>query len=115
MSAAVAMGQPRETRLDRVGIPYVLRWGFVGVLVFMIGHGVEASLVAPHIGAGLRNTSVVPTIVAAYGVTVIVASYLSGALSDLMGPRRVMALGSRSGWSSRAPFSTASVCGRSRW
>jgi len=70
----------RETRLDRLGIPHVLRWGFVGVLVFMVGHGVEAGFVAPHIGKGLGNDAVVPTIVAMYGVAVIVASYMAGAL-----------------------------------
>ena len=82
-----------STRLDRIGIPYALRWGFVGVLVFMIGHGVESGFVAPHIGEALGDDAIVPTIVAMYGVAVIVASYMSGALSDLFGPRRVMLLG----------------------
>ena len=82
-----------ETRLDRLGVPYALRWGFLGVLVFMIGHGVEAGFVAPHIGKGLGNDAIVPTVVAMYGVAVIIASYMSGALSDLFGPRRVMLLG----------------------
>ena len=82
-----------ETRLDKLGIPHALRWGFVGVLVFMIGHGVESGFVAPHIGRALSDDAIVPTIVAMYGVAVIVASYMSGALSDLFGPRRVMALG----------------------
>lgn len=86
-------GGRAETRLDRLGIPHELRWGFLGVLVFMLGHGVEASFVAPVIGQGLGNNSVVPTVVAMYGVSVIIASYMSGALSDLFGPRRVMALG----------------------
>jgi MFS family permease len=101
MTAASAASPPTttagegggETRLDRLGIPYPLRWGFVGVLVFMIGHGVESGFVAPHIGKALSDDAIVPTIVAMYGVAVIVASYMSGALSDLFGPRRVMALG----------------------
>ena len=82
-----------ETRLDRIGIPHALRWGFVGVLVFMIGHGAESGFVSPHIGKSLGDDAIVPTIVAMYGVAVIVASYMSGALSDLFGPRRVMLLG----------------------
>jgi hypothetical protein len=32
-----ARDQQSETRLDRLGIPHVLRWGFLGVLVFMTG------------------------------------------------------------------------------
>jgi predicted MFS family arabinose efflux permease len=82
-----------ETRLDRLGIPHVLRWGFLGVLVFMTGHGVESNIVSPHMGQALGNQGVVPTIVAMYGVAAIGASYLSGALSDLVGPRKVMLLG----------------------
>jgi MFS family permease len=82
-----------ETRLDKLGIPHVLRWGFLGVLVFMTGHGVESNIVSPHIGEALGDQAIVPTIVAMYGVAVIVASYLSGALSDLFGPRKVMLLG----------------------
>ena len=100
MTAASAASPPtqdaeaeRETRLDRLGIPHALRWGFVGVLVFMIGHGAESGFVAPHIGKALGDDAIVPTIVAMYGVAVIVASYMSGALSDLFGPRRVMLLG----------------------
>lgn len=84
-------GKP-ETRLDRLGIPHVLRWGFVGVLVVMVGHGVEAGFVAPYIGEGLGDNAVVPVIVAMYGVAVIIASYMAAALSDLFGPRRVMLL-----------------------
>ena len=92
-SAATSSSAQGETRLDRMGVPHSLRWGFVGVLVFMVGHGVEAGFVAPHIAEGLGNENVVPTIVAMYGVAVIIASYMAGALSDLFGPRRVMALG----------------------
>lgn len=87
------VSEQSETRLDKIGIPYVLRFGFLGVFVFMVGHGIESSFVAPHIGRALGDNSVVPTIVAMYGVAVIIASYMSGALSDLFGPRRVMLLG----------------------
>ncbi len=88
--------QPRhETALDRLGIPHVLRWGFVGVLVFMTGNGVESNFIEPHLvdALGKDSESVVATIIAMYSVAVLVGAYLSGALSDLFGPRRVMALG----------------------
>ena len=85
---------PRETRLDRIGIPHSLRWGFLGVLVFMTGNGVESNFIAPHMAEALPTAAaLVPTIITMYGVAVLVASYLSGALSDLWGPRRVMLLG----------------------
>ncbi|MER5670338.1 RbtT/DalT/CsbX family MFS transporter [Pseudonocardia alni] len=83
-----------ETFLDRIGIPHSLRWGFLGVLVFMTGNGTESNFISPHIEAVLGSPeATVATIIAGYSLAVLVASYLSGALADLWGPRRVMSLG----------------------
>lgn len=97
---ATAAAQPQETqpaqetRLDRIGIPHSLRWGFLGVLVFMTGNGVESNFLSPHLAQALgTGPAVVANIITMYGVAVLVGSYLSGALSDLWGPRKVMALG----------------------
>ncbi|WP_224388698.1 RbtT/DalT/CsbX family MFS transporter [Pseudonocardia sp. ICBG1293] len=85
---------PRETFLDRIGIPHSLRWGFLGVLVFMTGNGTESNFISPHIEAVLGSPeATVATIITGYSLAVLVASYLSGALADLWGPRRVMTLG----------------------
>lgn len=85
---------PRETFLDRIGIPHSLRWGFLGVLVFMTGNGTESNFISPHIEALLGSPEdTVAAIIAAYGVAVLVGSYLAGALADLWGPRRVMTMG----------------------
>lgn len=84
----------RETFLDRIGIPHPLRWGFLGVLIFMTGNGTESNFISPHIGAVLGSPEgTVATIIAMYGVAGIIGSYLSGALADLWGPRRVMLIG----------------------
>lgn len=92
--SSVAITDEDETFLDRIGIPHVLRWGFLGVLVFMTGNGTESNFISPHIASVLGSPAgTVATVISMYGVAVLVASYLSGALSDLWGPRRVMALG----------------------
>ena len=87
----------REPLLDRLGFPHALRWGFLGVLVFMTGNGVESNFVSPHIanafGGGDDMINLAATIITMYSLAVLVGSYLAGALSDLWGPRRVMALG----------------------
>lgn len=83
-----------ETRLDRIGIPHPLRWGFLAVLVFMTGNAVETNFITPHMEDALGSrASVVATIISLYGLSVLVASYLAGALSDLIGPHRVMGVG----------------------
>ena len=83
-----------ETFLDRIGIPHVLRWGFVGLLVFMTGNGTESNFISPHIETVLGSPeATVATIISLYGVSVLVGSYLAGAFADLWGPRRVMTMG----------------------
>ena len=83
-----------ETFLDRLGIPHVLRWGFLAVLIFMTGNGTESNFISPHLQAVLHSPEKTASyIIGTYGVAVLVGAYFSGALSDLYGPRRIMALG----------------------
>ncbi|WP_027944839.1 MFS transporter [Amycolatopsis taiwanensis] len=80
--------------LNRWGLPAPLVLGYLGLLLFMIGDGVESGFIAPYMadnGAGGEiHASYVITV---YGVAVMLASWLSGALSELWGPRRVMMVG----------------------
>ena len=79
--------------LDRIGIPHALLWGFVGVLLFMIGDGVESGYLSPflvHRGISEQGVALLLTV---YGITVAISAWGSGALSDLWGPRRVMLCG----------------------
>ncbi len=85
--------QPRQSLLDHIGIPAALVWGFVGVLLFMIGDGVESGYLSPYlVERGLSNGAVA-SIFTVYGVAAAIAGWLSGALSEVWGPRRVITLG----------------------
>ncbi|MFF5536646.1 MFS transporter [Streptomyces cinerochromogenes] len=79
--------------LDRIGIPRALAWGFLGVLIFMIGDGVESGYLSPYLLDEGFPRSQVALLFTVYGVTASIAAWFSGALSDLWGPRRVMLLG----------------------
>ncbi|QBI54055.1 MFS transporter [Streptomonospora litoralis] len=83
--------------IERIGIPRPLVWGFVGVLIYMIGDGVEISYLTDYLqqpdGGGLAGEQATFATVTIYGVAVMVASWLSGTLSAIWGPRRVMWLG----------------------
>lgn len=83
----------RHTFLDRIGIPSALAWGFAGLLLFMIGDGVESGYLAPYLGSFHFSSSAVSLVFTLYGLTAAVAGWLSGALSDVWGPRRVIAIG----------------------
>lgn len=83
-----------QGRLDRLGMPRVLFPGFVAVLVFMTGNGVESNFITPHMIEVLGSPeATVANIITGYSLAVLVGSYLSGALADLIGPRKVMLIG----------------------
>ncbi len=79
--------------LAKLGIPTFLFWGFVGTLVFMIGDGVESAYLSPFLVEGGITEKSVAVLFTVYGVAAAISSWLSGALSEVMGPRRVMMLG----------------------
>ncbi|MHC1562204.1 MFS transporter [Actinomycetospora sp. C-140] len=97
MSESTAGPAGSAHRIDRWGIPYPLRWGFVGVLIFMIGDGVETSFLSAFLaepdGGGLSGSQASFATVTLYGVAALIASWFSGTLSAIWGPRRVMWLG----------------------
>lgn len=78
---------------DRVGLPRSLAVGFLGLLLFMIGDGVEAGYLAPFLSSHGVPNGKIALLFTVYGLTVSISSWLSGALSDLWGPRRVMTIG----------------------
>ncbi|HWM36629.1 MAG TPA: MFS transporter, partial [Streptomyces sp.] len=80
--------------LDRMGLPKPLLLGYIGVLLFMIGDGVEAGFIAPYMADHGAGTDVkAGYVMTVYGVTVMLASWFSGALAEVWGPRRVMWIG----------------------
>lgn len=88
---------PAPAMLERIGIPKPLLWGFVAVLIFMIGDGVETTYLSDYLqqpsGGGLPGATASFATVTVYGIAVMIASWFSGTLSAIWGPRRVMWLG----------------------
>ncbi len=93
MTMAVTSNSSERRLLDRLGIYPPLAWGYLGLLLFMIGDGVESGYLSPFlIDRGMSQPDVA-AVFTAYGVTAAVAAWFSGALSDLWGPHRVMWVG----------------------
>ena len=89
--ATTGKGRGAGGLLDRMGLPKVLLLGYVGVLLFMIGDGVESGFIAPYMADHGAGTDVkAGYVMTVYGVTVMLASWFSGALAEVWGPRRVM-------------------------
>jgi polyol permease family len=78
---------------EKLGIPRPLFWGFIGLLIFMIGDGIELGYLAPYLGQNNVSDGDIALLFTVYGVTVAIGSWFAGALSNIFGPRRVMCLG----------------------
>lgn len=89
-----AGGNKPHGLIERMGLPRPLVWGFVGLLLFMIGDGVESGYIAPYLAAhGAGSETNAALIISVYGLMVTLGSWMAGALSDVWGPRRVMLIG----------------------
>ncbi|MDQ0381263.1 MFS transporter [Amycolatopsis thermophila] len=77
----------------RQGIVPNLRWGFAALTLFMVGDGIEAGFLSPFLDERGFGAGQVSLLWGVYGFVVAVAAWLSGALAEAFGPRRVMLAG----------------------
>ena len=81
--------------IQRTGFPTDLAAGFLAVVVFVIGDGIEAVWITNYLSSDAVGFSVpqASTIITSYGVVVALAAFLSGALCDALGCHKVMLIG----------------------
>ena len=75
---------------EKLGMHPKLAIGFLGLLLFMIGDGVESGFLSPYMLDLHFKESQIALVFTLYGVAAALASWLSGVLSDLVGPKKVM-------------------------
>lgn len=78
---------------DKVGMPKKILWGYIGVLIFMMGDGLEIGWLSPWLvehGFSVQQTSMLFT---AYGVTVAIGAWFSGVLAEALGGKKTMLIG----------------------
>ncbi|MBL0376245.1 MFS transporter [Staphylococcus ureilyticus] len=76
-----------------MGIPKIIFIALIAIFIFMTGDGIEQAFLSKNIvdiGFSGGQASLVFTV---YGVMVVVGSWLAAVLSDVYGPRKIMALG----------------------
>lgn len=82
-----------QSLLDKVGIPRPLAWGYLGILIFMMGDGVEQGWLSPYLlerGMSIQQSASLFTV---YGITIAISSWFSGVLAEGFGPKRTMLIG----------------------
>src|SRR5271166_3826517 len=84
---------PRSSILDYLSIPRELALGYAGLLLFMMGDGVESGYLAHFLhGEGISQEKIA-LLFTVYGALAAIGARYSGALSDVWGPRLVMWIG----------------------
>ena len=79
--------------LDRAGLPRPLLIGYLAVLLFMIGDGIESNFISPFlVETGLTQQSAA-TVITVYGVFASIGAWFSGTLSNIWAPATVMRIG----------------------
>ena len=83
----------RRSVLEHLSIPRELVWGYVGLLLFMMGDGVESGYLAHFLHGEGVSQGKIALMFTVYGALAAIAARYSGALSDVWGPRLVMWIG----------------------
>jgi polyol permease family len=82
-----------ETLGEKMGIPRQLSWGYVGILIFMMGDGMEQGWLSPYLiehGMTIQQSATLFTV---YGITIAISSWFSGVLSEGLGVKKTMLAG----------------------
>lgn len=93
--ADLQVNQPASgnSLLDKAGIPKTLAWGYLGILIFMMGDGLEQGWLSPYLvehGLSIQQSATLFTV---YGITIAISSWFSGVLSEGFGIKKTMFLG----------------------
>jgi polyol permease family len=83
----------QPTLLNKIGIPGQLGWGYLGILIFMTGNGIELGWLSPYLldrGMTIEQSAFLFT---SYGIIIAVSSWFSGVLAESLGPKRTMLIG----------------------
>ena len=97
---------------EKFGMHPQLAMGYLGLLLFMIGDGVESGFLSPYMLDLHFSVNSIAIVFTLYGVAAALASWLSGVLSDLLGPRKVMWAGLLIWLALEIPFLTLGLAHR---
>ena len=82
-----------NTLTNKIGIPPSLLPAYLGILLFMMGDGMEQGWLSPYLierGMTIQQTA---TLFTAYGVTIAVSSWFSGVMAESFTPKKTMLIG----------------------
>lgn len=78
---------------DKIGLPRHLAWAYLGILIFMMGDGIEQGWLSPYLidrGLDIQQSALLFT---TYGITIAISAWFSGIMAEVYGVKRTMAVG----------------------
>jgi polyol permease family len=81
------------TIFDKAGIPQQLLWGYIGIMIFMMGDGIEQGWLSPYLVDHGMTVQQSATLFTAYGITIAISAWFSGVLAEGYGVKRTMLAG----------------------
>ncbi len=79
--------------LNKIGIPKQLAWGFLGVVLFMMGDGLEQGWLSPFLVENGLTVQQSASLFTVYGISLAVASWFSGVCLEAFGAKPTMFMG----------------------
>ncbi|MBD1381750.1 MFS transporter [Metabacillus arenae] len=79
--------------LGKLGMDSKMAFGYIGVLLFMLGDGLEQGWLSSYLtdnGLTIQQSALLFSV---YGLAVAIAAWFSGVLAEILGPRKAMSLG----------------------
>ncbi|WP_214018288.1 MFS transporter [Klebsiella oxytoca] len=87
------MHLPHQQPKTILGLRIDLVWGLLGVLLFIVGDGVEQAWISPFLIERGLTMPQSATLIAIYGIAVAIGAWLSGVMAEAIGPRKTMLIG----------------------
>ncbi|KAA2238388.1 MFS transporter [Chitinophaga agrisoli] len=82
-----------KTFFEKAGLPRQLLFGYIGIMIFMMGDGIEQGWLSPYLvshGMRVQQSAALFTV---YGVTIAISAWFSGVLAEGYGVKRTMFTG----------------------
>lgn len=83
----------RASFFDRAGLPPSLLSGYLGIMIFMMGDGIEQGWLSPYLVAHGMTVQQSATLFTVYGITIAISAWFSGVLAEGYGVKRTMLTG----------------------
>ncbi|MEB1083454.1 MFS transporter [Citrobacter portucalensis] len=78
---------------QKTGLPVKLIWGYLGVMVFMMGEGLEQGWLSPYLIKNGMTVQESALLFSVYGFAAAISAWFSGVLAEIYSPKRVMIVG----------------------